>query len=251
MHPLVSEPSWLVPEPYDDVVLGPLKSGKEAEIFVVERIGADRSCLLVHKRYRPRSVRHKGELEALGFQQVATFVNDAAYRDDRKIANTRDQRAVARRSRHGREVLKAQWSGHELDVLTRLWGAGAAVPYPVAATGDGLMMQYVGDHERAAAPLARARLGRRELREAYDQVIENLRTFLEAGIVHADLSSYNVLWWDDRLWFIDFPQAVDLARSQHGTELLHRDIANLFGWFARKGVACEPDVVFAELLAYL
>ena len=250
MHHPVSEPSWLVPEPYDDVVLGPLKSGKEAEIFVVERTGAGRSCLLAHKRYRPRSAR-KGELEALGFQRVATFVNDASYRDDRRLANSRDQRAVARRSRHGRRVLKEQWSGHELAVLERLWAAGADVPYPVAATDDGLLMQYVGDIERAAPPLARARLAPDDLRAAFDQLVDNLRCFLAVGIVHADLSPYNILWWEGRLWFIDFPQAVDLAQSHHAMELLHRDVANVGGWFARRGIGSDPDVLFAELLAHL
>ena len=71
MHPFAPEPAWLVPEPYDDIVLGPLKSGKEAEIFVVERVGGGRSCLLAHKRYRPR-LAGKGELEALGFQRSAS-----------------------------------------------------------------------------------------------------------------------------------------------------------------------------------
>jgi RIO kinase 1 len=244
-------PAWLVPEPYEDVVLGPLKTGKEAEIFVVERIGVDRSCLLAHKRYRPRSVRHKGELEALGFQRAATFVNDHVYRDGRRFAKSRDQRAVDRMTGYGKELLKERWPGHELDVMTRLWAAGASVPYPVADTADGLLMEYVGDETQAAPPLARARLSRREVEDGYRQLLDDLRTFVEVGVVHADLSAYNILWWDGRLWFIDFPQAVDLAQSPHAMEFLHRDIANVCGWFARKGVDCDADVVFAELLAYV
>jgi RIO kinase 1 len=251
VHPTSSEPAWLVPEPFEDVVLGPLKSGKEAEIFVVERTGDDRSCLLAHKRYRPRFVRSKGELEALGFQHVASFVNDAAYRDMRRVGNTRDQRAIARRSRHGRRVLQEDWAGHELDVLRRLWDAGATVPYPVAATADGLLMQYLGDLTSAAPPLARARLGAAEVTDAYGQLVDNLRTLVAAGVVHADLSAYNLLWWEGRLWVIDLPQAVDVGASPMALDLLHRDVSNVCRWFGRKGIECDADVVFAELLAHL
>src|SRR5438045_8816414 len=93
-------PAWLVTDPQDYVeyALGPLKTGKEAEVFLVERVAADgRSCLLAHKRYRPRRVTHKGELQALGFQRAANFVKDAAYRDGRhSFAKSRDARAAAR-----------------------------------------------------------------------------------------------------------------------------------------------------------
>ena len=88
-------PEWLITDEVDFVErdLGNLKSGKEAEVFVVERTHADRSCLLAHKRYRPRTVTQKGELEALGFQRGNSFMNDLAYRDGRKFAKSRDQRA--------------------------------------------------------------------------------------------------------------------------------------------------------------
>jgi RIO kinase 1 len=79
--------------------------------------------------------------------------------------------------------------------------------------------------------------------------MSNLRTFLEAGIVHADLSPYNVLWWDERLWFIDFPQAVDLVANPHGFELLHHDVTTMCTWFTRRGLACDADALYAELLA--
>src|SRR6478736_6753452 len=92
-------PDWLVTDPqdYEEYDLGPLKTGKEAEVFLVERVALDgRSCLLAHKRYRPREVRYKGELQALGFQRAASFVNDRAYRNDRSISNSRDRRAAAK-----------------------------------------------------------------------------------------------------------------------------------------------------------
>ena len=126
---------WLIadPEPYEEYDLGPLKTGKEAEVFLVERVAPDgRSCLLAHKRYRPREVAYKGELQALGFQRAASFVNDRAYRDGRTIGNSRDRRAIAKRSRHGKVMLRHDWPDNEFAMLQRLADAGVTVPFPVA-----------------------------------------------------------------------------------------------------------------------
>lgn len=243
-------PSWVITEDYLDVDLGVLKTGKEAEIFVVERTGADgRSCLLAYKRYRPRTVR-KDELRELGFQRAPTFRNDLVYRDGRNFGKrSRDRRAVERMTNYGKELLKTKWPGHELDIMTKLWQAGADVPYPVGFSGDGMLMEYVGDGAGAAPRLAQAQLARPALDAAFEQVVDNIRTFLEVGIVHADLSAYNILWWDDRLWFIDFPQASDIAHNPHALDFLHRDLHNICAWFNRKGVDCDPEALFAELLA--
>jgi RIO kinase 1 len=243
-------PEWLITDDYDEIDHGPLKAGKEAEVFVVERVRGDRSCLLAHKRYRPRKV-GKGELESLGFQRSATFVNDVVYHEGRRFRRTRDRRAVERMTGYGKGLLNARWPGHELEIMTRLWGAGADVPYPVGFEGDGMLMEFVGDRTQAAPRLAQARLSREEIDDALEQVVTNLRRFVAAGVVHADLSAFNVLWWDGRVWFIDFPQAADLLANPSGFELLHRDVVNLMGWFGRRGAACDADEVYAELLAWI
>ena len=248
--PARAAPGWLIADDYDQIDHGALKAGKEAEIFVVERVQGDRSCLLAHKRYRPRSVR-KGELEALGFQRSATFVNDHVYHEGQKFRRTRDRRAVERMTGYGKQLLNTRWPGHELEVMTRLWHAGADVPYPVGFEGDGMLMEFVGDRTTAAPRLAQARLTRADTEVALGQVVDNLRRFVGTGLVHADLSAFNVLWWDRRVWFIDFPQAVDLLANPHGFELLHRDVANLIGWFGRRGADCDPDEVYAELLGWI
>jgi RIO kinase 1 len=245
-------PPWLItdPEPYDEFDLGPLKTGKEAEVFLVERVALDgRTCLLAHKRYRPRTVTQKGELQALGFQRAAAFVNDAAYRDGRKIPNSRDRRAVAKHTKHGREVLRDDWPANEFAMLTRLYEAGVVVPYPVERTSDGLLMQYLGDHARAAPRLVNAGLDRRGIEVAAAQLVENLTRMVAAGIVHADLSVYNLLWWDDHLWVIDLPQAVDVGAHLQAFDLLLRDLRNVGTWFASKGVAFDPDRLLPELVA--
>ncbi len=244
-------PAWLITDEveYDERDLGNLKSGKEAEIFIVERSFGGRSCLLAHKRYRPRTVSSKGELEALGFQRANRFMNDLAYRDGRKFAKSRDQRAADRMTKYGKQLLTGKWTGHELDMMQQAWDAGVNVPYPVGSRGDGMLMQFVGDAEGAAPRLAEARLQPDEVLRAREQLIENLRLLVGAGFVHADLSAFNLLWWDDRVWLIDFPQAVDVTINPHAFEYLYRDLGNVGRWFARHGAPFDVDELNAELIA--
>jgi RIO kinase 1 len=245
------QPDWLITDDahYVEFDLGGLKTGKEADVFVVERTSGERSCLLAHKRYRPRAATHKGELEALGFQRASTFTNDAAYREGRTFAKSRDRRAAANGSRYGKRLRSEGWTGHELDVLRGAWAAGVNVPYPVGARDDGLLMQYLGDRDAAAPRLAQARLDASEISVAYSQLLDNLRLLVGAGFVHADLSAYNVLWWEGQVWLIDFPQAVEIATNPRALDFLQRDIANVAAWFARRGIETDERDVFAELVS--
>jgi RIO kinase 1 len=245
-------PDWVVPDDFcTDVDLGVLKTGKEAEISVVERTAADgRTCLLAHKRYRPRTISHKGELQELGFERAPTFRNDLVYRDGRRVTRrSRDARAIEQMTKYGKSLLVQKWEGHEFDVMSRVWDAGADVPYPVAATERGMLMEYVGTAAGAAPRLAQARLTAGEAVDAWEQLQANLRIILEAGIVHSDLSPFNILWWEGRVWIIDFPQAVDIAHNPHALDFLHRDVTNVCTWFARRGIDCDPDDLFADLLS--
>jgi RIO kinase 1 len=246
-----SNPAWLIadPEPYQEYDLGPLKTGKEAEVFLVERVARDgRACLLAHKRYRPREVTHKGELQALGFQRAADFVNDGAYRDGRAIGNARDRRAIAKKTRHGRRVLRQDWPDNEFATLEKLADAGVRVPFPVARTSDGLLMQYLGDRTMAAPRLVHARLDRSGVAGAAAQLTENLHRMVEVGVVHADLSVFNLLWWEDKLWIIDLPQALDVSTNTRAVEYLHRDLTNVGEWFRSRDVAFPVEELFGELL---
>lgn len=246
-------PAWLTDglTPFTDEVLGLLKTGKEAEVFIVERraVDDDRAVLLAHKRYRPTKVARKGELEELGFTRARTFSNDVLYHEGRRLRFSRDQRAVDRMTDYGKRLLAERWPGQELDVLTQAHTAGVTVPYPVEFTGDGMLMQLLGDEAGAAPRLVNARLSAAELERAYAQLLEELSALTRASLVHADLSPFNVLWWQDRLWLIDFPQAVDLINSPHGFDMLHHDVTTMCDWFARRGVPNDGEEVFAQLLA--
>jgi RIO kinase 1 len=239
-------PPWLIHGSYQDHPLGVLKSGKEAEVFLLERRSADGSCLLAHKRFRPRRPA-KGELRELGFSKGTIYRRDGVYHEGWHL-KSRDQRAVDHGTRHGHELMGALWPINEMAMLERAWAAGAAVPYPVERTSDGVVMQFIGDRERAAPRLVQAGLDAAEATEAWRQLAETLRALTRAGVVHADLSVYNVLWWQGRLVVIDFPQAVDVITNPQAPELLHRDLTNVAAWFRRRGVPVDPEAVFVELL---
>ena len=176
-------------------------------------------------------------------------MHDVQYREGRQFRKTRDRRAVERMSTYGKRLLQDRWMGHEFEVMTRLWHAGMSVPYPVAYDGNIFDLEYVGDAGAAAPQLQAARLDSTQLHEAYEQLVIGLTTLVGEGYAHGDLSAYNLLWWDETLWFIDFPQAVDIAENPQGIGFLHRDVLNVCDWFSRRGIVADGEQLFAELLA--
>jgi RIO kinase 1 len=245
-------PDWLGDEPHQDVDLGVIKSGKEAQVNLIERSNDDgRRVLLARKRYLPREVKFKGQLEALGVQRSSAFRNDVRYREGRQFRKSRDRRAVEQMSTYGKRLLQDRWTGHEHEVMSTLWNAEVAVPYPVAYADDVFDLEFIGDIDGVAPQLNAAKLGPDDLDEAWAQLVIGLRTITSLGFAHGDLSAYNLLWWDDRLWFIDFPQAIDIAANPMGVDFLHRDVLNVCTWFGRRGVDAETDDLFADLSSFL
>jgi RIO kinase 1 len=238
--------AWPDAEPYEDEPRGALKSGKEAEIFLVERRYASGPRLVAHKRYRPRYPT-QGQLRAEGFSNSTAYRGDAIYKASWFLPK-RDKKALMSGSRYGHELAGRLWPAQEWTMLRRAWQAGASVPYPVELTGDGLMMEFIGDEEHAAPKLVQARLSKPELASAWEQLLDNLRALTSDGLVHADLSAYNLLWWHGRLVVIDLPQAVEFTTNTDAYDLLHRDVANVSEWFARRGVAVDVEATYAELL---
>jgi RIO kinase 1 len=243
--------TWPDGEAFEDHPRGTLKSGKEAEIFLVER-RFERSGrrLLAHKRYRIRYP-GKDELRAEGFSNATSFRRHAIYRGGWNV-DARDRRALAagNKSRHGQALAATLWPIQEWAYLRRAWAAGVAVPYPVEQTADGMLMEFIGDHAAlvAAPKLAQAKLGADALASAWSQLVVSLRALTAAGLVHADLSAYNLLWWEGRLVVIDLPQVVEFTSNPDAFELLHRDVANVGEWFDRRGVAVDAEALYGELV---
>lgn len=239
--------AWPDGEPFEDHPRGTLKSGKEAEIFLVERRFASESRLLAHKRYRPRYPR-KGQLRAEGFSNSTVYRGDSVYKAGWFLP-TRDKRAVMGGSRYGHELAGRLWPIQEWTMLRRAWDAGAPVPYPVEQTDHGLLMEFIGDDSQAAPKLGQAGLSGSDLASAWEQLLAALRALTAAGLVHADLSVYNLLWWQGELVVIDLPQAVEFTTNTDAYDLLHRDIANVGAWFNRQGISVDVEAVYAALLA--
>ncbi|MEY2425125.1 MAG: kinase 1, partial [Actinomycetota bacterium] len=222
---------------------GDLKSGKEADVAIVERTFGDERNLLAAKRYRDTDHR--------------TFRNDAAYRMGKEPRDGRMARAIKKQTRFGSAARSGVWAQTEFDVLSRLWLAGLPVPYPVQLSGTELMLEYLGDDEGAAPRLAESRPDKNLLPHLCDQAVAILWGLAGAGIVHGDLSAYNTLVWGETLYVIDLPQAAELTdvtrASQYNSnalDFLQRDCRNLLGWFQKKGVTTpDPDVLFGELVA--
>ncbi|MCA1831752.1 MAG: RIO1 family regulatory kinase/ATPase [Actinomycetota bacterium] len=242
-------PALILEDFIDDEEIGLLKSGKEADVYLVRRRAAARSCLLAAKRYvDPDERAFKSNARYFAHERGDGFVRDGGDRR-RAVAGRNTQKAIDQRSRHGRAVIHDRWIDNEWNVLGTLWRAGVNVPYPVERLQDGILMEYVGDEEQAAPRLANARVERAQLRGLFDQLRENLKGFARSGLVHADLSPYNVLLWDELLWIIDVPQAVPYLENLDATEFLHRDVTNMCTWFNRKGLACDAEDLFATLLS--
>jgi RIO kinase 1 len=234
-------PDWLVTElAAVDTELGILKTGKEADVFLLRRgvPGTDRSCLLAAKRYR--STDHR------------MFQRDADYLEGRRTRASRENRAVASRSAFGRELIAGQWAGAEFAALARLSVAGVPVPYPVQILGTEVLLEFIGDADGTAAPrLAETRPGPAELAGLWDQLVRALVDLARDGLAHGDLSAFNVLVHDGRLVMIDLPQVVDVIANPRGAFFLTRDAENIGRWFGQHGLAGvrpEPADLGALLL---
>ncbi|AMB60559.1 serine/threonine protein kinase [Microterricola viridarii] len=239
-------PSERGPRPYPDWVvtsaaafdteLGIVKTGKEADVFLIERaVPGGQAVVLAAKRYRG--------------PETSDFHRSSRYTEGRGMRNTRDSRAVARGSSYGRSVSAIRWAYAEFEALRTLYARGLPVPYPVQVNGSELLMEFIGDGQTAAPRLAAQRGTASELYPLYAQVVEIMRGLARAGVAHGDLSPYNLLVHHGRVVVIDLPQLVEVVSNPDGMDMLYRDCVNVCTWFSRQGLGCDPDAVFAELVA--
>ena len=223
-------PEWMITSlSARDTRLGVIKTGKEADVGLLERaLPGGPGCLLAVKTFR--SAEHR------------LFHRDATYQEGRRVRRSRETRAMAARTGFGRELLAGQWAAAEFAALGTVWTAGARVPYPVQLIGGELMMEFVGDPDGTAAPrLAALDAATAEFTELWHDLVGTLEIFAEAGLTHGDLSPYNVLvdvspTGETHCVVIDLPQVVDLVANPSGDDFLERDCRNIAEFFARRGV---------------
>ena len=234
-------PDWVVTsQGAVDTELGILKTGKEADVFLLERAvpGSDavgEAVVMAAKRYRDEEHRN--------------FHRSAGYTAGRRVRNTRDTRAMAKKTAHGRAVAAGQWAWAEWESLKRLWSIGVCVPYPVQLDGTELLMEWITVDGDTAPRLAETRPDRDLLECYFDQVRDFLGELARNGMVHGDLSAYNILAAGERLVVIDLPQVIDLVANPTGMDFLLRDCTNVCRWFRSRGLAVDEHDVFGELLA--
>ncbi len=250
-RPGIFEEGWLLNSlrPFHEMglladVLSRVKGGKEANVYRCRGSQLTDGALLAAKVYRP--------------QMFRTMKNDHVYREGRHILSAgggalkktdhREMRAIAKKSDYGAEVMHTSWLMHEFKTLQRLHAAGANVPLPIAHAPNGILMSFVGDEHLSAPSLGEIRLDPDEAQEAYDEVVRNLGVMMALGIVHGDLSPYNLLYWDGEVVLIDFPQVVSVQSNPLAKELLYRDVVRITRYFASCGV---PEADADSLMAVL
>jgi RIO kinase 1 len=233
-------PEWVITDDAAvDTELGILKTGKEADVFLVERAVPDvtgrSSSLLAAKRYR--SAEHR------------QFHRDSTYTEGRRVRRSRDARAMAKGTAYGRQASAGQWAQYEFDALSSLWSAGVPVPYPVQIDGSEILMEFIDVDGVAAPRLAQTRPDPARLRSFFDQLSGAMAVLARRGLAHGDLSPYNVLVQGDRVVIIDLPQVLDIVGNPNGVEYLLRDCRNICSWFVSRGLDVDAEELLGELLA--
>ncbi|ENA1776414.1 serine protein kinase RIO [Yersinia ruckeri] len=206
----------LVDDGLVDEVIRRLKSGKEADVYVV-RCGSDIRCAKVYKEAENRS-----------------FKQAVQYQEGRKVRNSRDARAMAKGSKFGRKQQEDTWQTAEVDALYLLANAGVRVPQPYACLDGVLLMELVTDEDGLAAPrLSDVPLSPEQAVHDHGLVIQYVVRMLCAGLVHGDLSEFNVLMDANGPVIIDLPQVVNAAANNHAKSMLERDVGNMTSYYGQ------------------
>lgn len=245
-HPSRHEEGWLLgslrpffEEAWIVDVLGRVRGGKEASVY---RCGAHPRTaleLLAAKVYRPHIFR--------------SLRNDAMYREGREVLagdgkpvkknDSRVMRALGKKTTFGLQVAHTSWLMHEYTSMRRLYEAGGAVPRPIAATDNAILMAYLGDAHRAAPTLNEVALGPKEAAALFEVVLHNVHLLLREGLVHGDLSAYNILYWEGEIALIDFPQVTTMEGNRSARGILARDMRRVCEYFAGQGIERDPEAL--------
>jgi RIO kinase 1 len=222
-------------------VLGKVKAGKEASVYLCRAGDQVSSSLIAAKVFRPRMLRN--------------LKNDQLYRQGRADLDENGHpiddpgmlKAQHKRSVYGEQIRHQSWIAYEFQTLRSLHAAGADVPQPYEMGENAILMSYIGDETCAAPTLNTVSLKPGEVRPLFERILRNVEIMLANGIAHGDLSAYNVLYWDDQVTLIDFPQVVSPSNHRSAYPIFSRDIARVCEYFARQGLRSDPARLAAGL----
>lgn len=254
-QPARHEKGWLLDslrsfyqEDFISDVVAAVKGGKEASVYRCTATEGTDTTWLAAKVYRPRMFRN--------------LRNDALYRQGRSVIGQsgsivkqneeRVMRALNKKSAFGQQVAHTSWLMHEFNILEKLHLVGAAVPKPYSANNNAILMSYIGSDHIPAPTLNQIRLDRHEAQLCLADTLHNIELMLQHGVIHGDLSAYNILYWAGNITLIDFPQVTncytatgELNRNAHF--ILGRDIKRVCDYFARCGVRQDAKAILDDL----
>lgn len=190
-----------------------LTSGKEATVYVV----TDEDNLYALKVYKDYATR--------------AFKRNENYLAGKYVRRPSERKAMQKRSRLGKNLIHRLWIKREFYLLKKLFEAEADVPEPIYMTHNAILMEYIGNKNYPAQLLRGIRLDKTEAKKVYKNILKNIDIFYKNGIVHGDLSEYNILYANGKIYVIDFPQAVDIRNNPNAEEMLKRDIENVEKWY--------------------
>ncbi|MBZ0303705.1 MAG: hypothetical protein K8J31_28455 [Anaerolineae bacterium] len=224
---------------YVSDVLARVRGGKEASVYRCQATPKTGMALAAAKVYRPRMFR--------------SLRNDAVYREGRaylkadgkaiKKNEHRLMRAIGKKTQMGEQLEHTSWLMYEYTTLQTLYAAGAAVPRPLAVGDNAILMGYCGDEYMAAPTLNTVTLETSEAHRLFAEVLRNVELMLKHGLIHGDLSAYNLLYWEGQITLIDFPQVVDYRANSSAYNVLARDIERVCEYFAGQGVDRDPQAL--------
>lgn len=225
---------------FDDI-LRLLKGGKEASVYLCSGHPSTGKEFIAAKIYRPRRFRN--------------LKNDHLYREGRDnldssgnvIINDGMLHAMRKRTSYGLELLHASWIEHEYQTMKILHAAGCDLPTPYASGNNAILMDYIGDRDTPAPTLNGIHLTSSEARPLFQRVLHNVEVMLAHNRIHADLSAYNILYWQGAITLIDFPQAVHPEQNHSAFRIFERDVVRVCEYFSRQGVRADGHKLASKL----
>ncbi len=224
-------------------VVALVKGGKEANVYRCAAHPNTGHTWLAAKVFRPLKFRNLRDDSAYREGRAVLDANGVPVREN----DDRVRRAIGKKTSFGVQVERTSWLMHEYTTLQRLYLAGAAVPQPVAGGENAILMAYIGDEHTPAPTLSETRLARREAGALFHQVLHNIERMLALGLIHGDLSAYNILYWQGAITLIDFPQVTRIGGNPHAYRILERDLVRLCEYFTAQGVRCDAAALLADL----
>ena len=237
-------------EEYITDVIRLIKGGKEANVYQCRAHPSMGVAFLAAKIYRPKMHRQ--------------LSNDAMYKEGRAIIgvdgskaitkrNKREMRAIKHKSNYGDHLTHQSWLYHEFNMLHLLHDAEVNVPKPYAIATNAILMGFVGD-EIGAAPILHSvnlkkLLHKGEIHNLFRNVVDTIELMLQHDSIHGDLSAFNILFWQDAVTFIDFPQVTVASKNQNARFILQRDVQRVCDYFIKQGLDCHPQAI-ADALWY-